>query len=413
MDLKTNINRIIKDIELFGSFNTTPGQGVTRFSYSDADKEAKEYLMHQFESLDLDIFVDAIGNIRAKRKGTDVNAPTVMTGSHIDTVLYGGKYDGVVGVVGALEVIRVLNENSIATTHPVEVVIFVEEEGSNFMSTMAGSKTMIGKYGPEELKNIVNDRGVSMYEVAKSSGFSPDKAKNFVIKSGEIKAMIELHIEQAAVLDTEKIPIGIVEAIAGIKTYTIEIQGVSNHAGATPMHLRNNPMSAAAEIISQVDGIVTQKANTTTVGTVGKISCEPNVANIIPEKIMFSLDIRDVDPQGIEITVAEIEALLDSTARKHGVKKRMTLVAEAAPIKLADKVIQIIEEEARVRGIKYMLMNSGAVHDSSLLADITSVGMIFVPSVNGRSHVQYEKTEFEDLKQGCDLLLGAVYKLAC
>jgi allantoate deiminase len=410
--VETNLDRITKEIELFSVYNSTAGKGVTRFSYSDADKEARNYLMQQFESLELDISIDAVGNIRAKRKGTDANAPTVMTGSHIDTVLYGGKFDGVVGVVGALEVIRVLDENSIPTRHPVEVVIFVEEEGSNFLSPMAGSKAMIGQYGAEELKNIVNDKGVSMYELAISSGFHPDKAPDFVIKSGDIKAMIELHIEQAAVLDAEKIPTGIVNAIAGIKTYTIEVEGVSNHAGATPMHLRNNPMSAAAEIISQVDGIVTQKANTTTVGTVGKIICEPNVANIIPEKIMFTLDVRDVDPQGIEITVAEIEKLLDSTARKHGVKNRMTLVAEAAPIKLADEVIKIIEEEARLRGINYKLMNSGAVHDSSLLADITRVGMIFVPSVNGRSHVQYEKTEFEDIKQGCDLLLGAVYKLA-
>ena len=410
--METNLDRIMKEIELFSVFNSTPGKGVTRFSYSDADKEARKYLMQQFEGLDLDISIDAVGNMRAKRKGTDANAPTVMTGSHIDTVLHGGKFDGVVGVVGALEVIRVLNEINIPTRHPVEVVIFVEEEGSNFMSTMAGSKAMIGQYGPKELKNIVNDEGISMYELAESSGFRPDTAHEFVIKPGQIKAMIELHIEQAAVLDAEEIPIGIVNAIAGIKTYTIEIEGISNHAGATPMHLRNNPMSAAAEIISQVDGIVTQKANTTTVGTVGKIICEPNVANIIPGKVMFTLDVRDVDPQGIEITVAEIEKLLDSAVRKHGVKKRMTLVAETAPIKLADEVIKIIEEEARLRGINYKLMNSGAVHDSSLLADITSVGMIFVPSVNGRSHVRHEKTEFEDIKQGCDLLLGAVYKLA-
>ena len=197
-----------------------------------------------------------------------------------------------------------------------------------------------------------------------------------------------------------------------LKTYTIEIEGVSNHAGATPMHLRNNPMSAAAEIIAQIDGIVTQKANAATVGTVGRIICEPNVANIIPERVVFTLDVRDVDPQGIEITVAEIEKLLDVTAQKHGVKRQMTLVAEAAPIKLADEVVKIIEEEAGLRGINYKLMNSGAVHDSSLLADITSVGMIFVPSVDGRSHVQYEKTEFEDIKQGCDLLLGAIYNLA-
>jgi allantoate deiminase len=280
------------------------------------------------------------------------------------------------------------------------------------MSTMAGSKTMIGKYGPEELKKIVNDKGISMYEMAKSFGLNPEKAHDFVIKPGEIKAMIELHIEQAAVLDVEKIPIGIVEAIAGIETYTIEIEGVSNHAGATPMHLRSNPMSAAAEIISQIDSIVTQKANVTTVGTVGKIICEPNVPNIIPGKVIFTLDVRDIHPQGIHITVTEVEKLLDTTARKHRLKKQMKLVGKTDPIKLADDVIEIIKQEANSRGIKYKLMNSGAVHDSAVLAGITNVGMIFVPSVKGRSHVSNEKTEFEDLKKGCDLLLGTIHKLS-
>jgi allantoate deiminase len=410
--VETNLDRISKEIELFSKFNSTPGRGVTRFSYSDADKEAKKYLLKQFENLNLKVSIDAVGNIRARRKGLDRNAPPVMTGSHIDTVLYGGKFDGVVGVVGALEVVRVLNENNLPTRYPVEVVVFVEEEGSNFMSTMAGSKTMIGKYGPEELKKIVNDEGVSMFEMAKSFGFCPDEADGYVIKPGQIRAMIELHIEQAAILDVENIPTGIVKAIAGIKTYSIELEGVSNHAGATPMYLRNNPMSAAAEIISRVDSIVIQKANPTTVGTVGKILCEPNVANIIPERIMFTLDVRDVDPKGIDNTIAEIEKLLDATARKHGLKAQMSLLGEAAPIKLADDIIEIIEEEAKRRGIRYKLMNSGAVHDSSVLAGVTSVGMIFVPSVDGRSHVQCEKTEFEDIKQGCDLLLGAIYRLS-
>jgi allantoate deiminase len=410
--VETNLNRIIKEIDTFSNFNTTPGKGITRFSYSDSDKEARNYLIQQFEGLDLEVSIDAVGNMRAKRNGIDINAPIVMTGSHIDTVLYGGKFDGVVGVVGALEVIRVLNENNIQTKHPIEVVIFAEEEGSNFLSTMAGSKTMIGKYGPEELKKIVNDKGISMYEMAKSFGLNPEKAHDFVIKPGEIKAMIELHIEQAAVLDVEKIPIGIVEAIAGIETYTIEIEGVSNHAGATPMHLRSNPMSAAAEIISQIDSIVTQKANVTTVGTVGKIICEPNVPNIIPGKVIFTLDVRDIHPQGIHITVTEVEKLLDTTARKHRLKKQMKLVGKTDPIKLADDVIEIIKQEANSRGIKYKLMNSGAVHDSAVLAGITNVGMIFVPSVKGRSHVSNEKTEFEDLKKGCDLLLGTIHKLS-
>ena len=269
--METNIQRVKTDIIQLGQFNATP-DGFTRFSFSSEDKKARDYLIKSFNELVLQVVVDAVGNIRARLPSIEPSAPVVMPGSHIDTVLHGGMFDGTVGVVGALEVVRVLVENRIKTKHPIEVVIFSEEEGSNFGSTLAGSKSMTGKYEVEDLKKIKTDSGLSRYAMAKNMHYDVDRLPEFVIRPGGVKAMLELRVEQGAVLDTESFSIGIVEAIAGMKTFLIEIIGLSKHAGATPMHLRRDPMQAAAKTICEIDRTVKDKANATTVATVGKIA---------------------------------------------------------------------------------------------------------------------------------------------
>jgi allantoate deiminase len=410
--METNLKRIKEDIEKISNFNATPGHGITRFSYSPEDKQAREYFMQQFKQLGLRVKVDGVGNIRARLEGTDPDLSVVMSGSHIDTVLHGGKFDGMVGSVGALEAVRTLVDNKIKTKHPVEVVIFAEEEGSNFGSSMAGSKAMIGKYKLKDIKSIKNDKGISMYDMARNFGLDPDKVEMDVIKPDEIKAMIELHVEQGGILDDEKISVGIVEAIAGSKWFKIEFEGVPNHAGATPMHLRRDPMVAASKVIAEVEKITKQKAFSTTVGTVGKIICQPNIPNCIPEKVIFTVDIRDVYPKGIEIVANEVKKIVEAAAKENKVKSSMELMGESDAIKLSKNVVDLIEEKAVKLGVDHRRMNSGAVHDSSLLAGVTDVGMIFVPSINGRSHVPEEKTDFEDIKLGCDLLLAAILDLA-
>ncbi|MBW2094526.1 MAG: M20/M25/M40 family metallo-hydrolase [Deltaproteobacteria bacterium] len=234
--------RIKRDIEALSTFNTTPGQGYTRFSYSEADRGARAYLMGQFDALGLSVSVDGVGNIRARLAGANRGAPAVMTGSHIDTVRHGGKYDGVVGLVCGLEVVRSFVEEGRKLIHPVEIVVFAEEEGSNFMVTMAGSKAMTGSFSVHDLKRLVNDEGVSMYETVRRFGLNPDRLAAEVIRAGELKAMIEVHIEQeqGAVLDEEKVSLGIVEAIAGIRTFSIEVEG-----GIQPC--RRNPHAPAEE----------------------------------------------------------------------------------------------------------------------------------------------------------------------
>lgn len=410
--MNVNIGRIINDVETIATFSSDKGPGITRFSYSKADKLARKYLLNQFKKLGLSVTNDAVGNIRARLSGKDPEAPPVMTGSHIDTVMTGGKFDGVVGVVGALEVVRTLVEKNIQTKHPIEIVIFVEEEGSNFGSTMAGSKALIGKYSVNDLKNLKNDAGFSMYDLAKNFGFNPDDLEEASIKPGDIKAMIEMHVEQSVVLDNEKIPIGIVERIAGIKTCKIEIKGVSNHAGATPMYMRNDPMQAAASIIREIDRIVKTNTNGTTVGTIGKIDCYPNVSNIIPEKVCLYLDLRDVDSDGIFLAMEKIEKFLIKAENQYGVIINKKLIGEADAIKLSPKITDILKETAKKMEINYKIMNSGAVHDSSLLASVTQVGMIFLPSIGGRSHVPDENTKFEDIEIGCELLFNSIQNLA-
>jgi len=232
--MQVSIDRIRKDIETICSFNATPGKGYTRFSYSAEDLKAREYLLSQFRDLGMECRTDPAGNLRARLEGSSPHAPAVMSGSHIDTVLHGGMFDGLVGTVGALEVARVLREEGVRPVHPFEVVVFAEEEGSNFGTTTAGSKAMVGRYGVEDLKKLKNPEGTSMYEAAKSIGLDPDKLPESILKPGDLKAMVELHIEQSVVLDTEELQIGIVEAIAGIRAYSLSLEGVPNHAGATP-----------------------------------------------------------------------------------------------------------------------------------------------------------------------------------
>ncbi|MFP4482291.1 MAG: Zn-dependent hydrolase [Thermovirgaceae bacterium] len=407
-----NIERIRRDIESICEFNATPGCGYTRFTYSKEDALAREYLLEECSKLGLAVNVDGVGNIRARREGEDSHAPAVMTGSHIDTVFHGGKFDGLAGTIGALEAIRTIVEKDVRLKHPVELVVFSEEEGSNFSLPLAGSKAMVGRHGVDDLKKFRDPDGVSMYEAAKSAGYEPDGLPQQVLRPEEVKAMLELHVEQSVVLDSQGLSVGIVEAIAGLRLYETEISGVANHAGATPMGLRKDPMAAAANVIAGVEDLARQTHSGTTVGTVGRIFCEPNVPNVIPGKVRFTLDARDVDEPSLEKFVEAVVKTLKEESYRHGVVSEMSFLGGSKAIFLPEEITGLIESIAKKRGIPFRRMNSGAGHDSCLLATVTRVGMIFVPSIGGRSHVPEEDTRYEDLETGCNLLLETLMELA-
>lgn len=409
--MESCIERIKNDIENITKITATPNMGCTRFSYGKEDREVREYLTKEMKILGLSINVDGVGNIRAKYMDNNEDKPSIMIGSHIDTVSNGGKFDGLTGVVTALEVIRIIKENNIKLENPIELIIFAEEEGSNFGTTMVGSKFLSGAYKLEYLKRLKNDEGITAYDIMKDFGLDVDNVENEVLKKEEAKAMVELHIEQGGILHSENISIGIVQAIVGMKTYRVSLEGISNHAGSTPMYLRKDPMVGAAEIITYMEKVAKEKALKDTVATVGKIHCQPNGSNVIPGQVEFNVDIRDVETEGIEIVAKELINKTKEIANKRGLKYSIDLVGESDCVKLSSKVINAIEETAIENKYVYKEMNSGAVHDSAMLTGITNVGMIFVPSIDGLSHCPQEETKFEDIKLGCDLLLGTVIKL--
>ena len=409
--MKINIERLFKDLDHIVTFTKTPGKGCTRFSFSSEDRQAREYLFTLMKELDLSIKVDGFGNIRATY-GKDINLPPILIGSHIDTVANGGKYDGLLGVLAALETIRVLKEENAELTRPVELIIFSEEEGSNFGVTMMGSKVMTGNYSLADLKSIKNSEGKSCYDIVKDFGLGVDNIEQETVGKDEIEAMIELHIEQGAVLETENKTIGIVQAIAGMKTFKVTLEGDSNHAGTTPMGLRSDPMVGAASIIAHLQSTVKNGALPTTVATVGKISCEPNLPNVIPQKVQFFVDVRDVEMKGIDFVTEYLVEKVSEVAKEHSLTSHIELVGQSQIKQLSPRVLNVIEQEAIASGFSYKKMNSGAVHDAALMTDVTDVGMIFIPSLKGKSHCPDEFSKEEDIEAGCQLMLKAVASLA-
>ncbi|MBY7144444.1 Zn-dependent hydrolase [Virgibacillus sp. NKC19-3] len=409
--MEINLQRMLNDLTTIVRYTRTPHNGCTRFSYSVEDRQARDYLLRQMKKLGLSIKVDGIGNIRAKC-GKEIDQPSIMIGSHIDTVENGGKYDGLIGVLTALEIIRVLKEKKITLRRPIELIIFAEEEGSNFGVTMLGSKVLTGKYNGEDLKSIKNGSGNSVYDVAKDFGLTVDLIEQDIIREDEVDAMIELHIEQGAVLENQNKSIGIVQAIAGMKTFKITLEGDSNHAGTTPMDLRQDPLAAAATIIAHIKQVAKTTALPTTVATVGKISCQPNMSNVIPQKVEFFVDVRDVESKGVDLITKELMEKVNAVATEDKLQSEVELIGASDPIKLSSSIVHKIEETASTQGYNYIKMNSGAVHDAAMMTSVADVGMIFIPSMGGKSHSPDEYTKEEDIKWGGDLLLHVVNNLA-
>jgi len=404
------IDRIAKDIENINAFNSTPGRGITRFTFSDEYMKAREYVVDALHRMGATVSTGPGGNLRGRLQGEDAHSPSVMTGSHIDSVFQGGRFDGVAGVVCALEVGRVICEERLAHRHPIDLVVFAEEEGSRFGSIMIGSRAWIGKLDEEDLGRMKDRDGISYAQAMERAGVKIDDPD--VLKPGAVKAMIELHIEQSVVLEAGGFQIGVVEGINGIKQFLVSLRGVANHAGATPMGLRHDALQGAARIIASVEEIAARELGGNTVATVGFVHCEPGQANVIPGKTEFTVDIRDLYPERIEKAAKRIGQEIEKTCKDRGLTFEITPRSDTPPVVLSENIVALIEETAAARKTKYLRMPSGALHDSSILPEITEVGMIFVPSREGRSHCPEEFTEITDLAAGAEILLESVTKLA-
>ncbi|CCU78347.1 N-carbamoyl-L-amino acid hydrolase [Halanaerobium saccharolyticum subsp. saccharolyticum DSM 6643] len=406
----TQVERIKNDIENLKEFNATPGKGLTRFSLTEEDRGARNYLKGELQKLDVEIYEDAAGSLVARREGTDKDAPVVMIGSHFDSVKNGGHFDGPAGVIMALEILRVMEENNVKTKYPIEFVAMIEEEGGRFGGGVFGSRAMTGQVDYQELLDFKDADGISMAQAFEDFGFDPTKIEEAKRDPEELKAFIELHIEQGPVLENEAKDVGIVDFIVGINQIRVKIEGRADHAGTTPMEMRKDALSSAAEVISEIKNFAL-KAGNGTVATVGTLAVKPGAANIVPAEVEFSVDIRSKKLNCIEEVRDQIDQALAAIKAEHAVDYSVQNMLMVEPVELSQEIFNTFKDESKKLGLNSKEMISGAGHDAMIMAAITDVGLIFVPSKDGRSHTPEEWTDYEDLQKGIELIYHTVLKV--
>lgn len=402
--VRVNADRLRQSLEGLSVFGRPAGgsfrDGVTRSGFSDADVAGRDYVMRLMREFSLEPRIDAAGNIHGSRPGTEKGLKPILFGSHIDSVLNGGNFDGDLGSLSAVEVMRTLAENHVTTRHPLQMAVWVDEE-----NTFAGSASAAGMLHPEALDRVNN--GISMRDGMRKLGGDPSRLAEARLAPGSIHCYLELHIEQGANLYKADIPIGVVEGIVSIDRYDVEIKGFANHAGTTPMKERHNALLAAAKLIETVQDVVTREPGRQ-VGTVGRLQVFPNAPNVVPGLVKHTIELRDLSPEKIARLGDQIRQATPEIARQTGTEIVMEKV-ESHPPAVADPALQAkIEAAAAGLGLKTMRLPSGAGHDAQMIARVGPMAMIFVPSVDGISHSPKELTSWQDCANGADVLLHTI-----
>jgi beta-ureidopropionase / N-carbamoyl-L-amino-acid hydrolase len=404
-NFRANPERMEERILKLSEFGKNPEGGVSRVAFSDADIQGRKYITTLMTSAGLKVRVDAAGNIIGRREGRDPKLPVILFGSHIDSVPKGGNYDGDVGVIGSLECIEILNEQKLTTLHPLEVIVFSDEEGG-----LVGSRAIIGDLSDDALK-VVSHTGKTIHEGIIAIGGDPQRLTEAQRKPNEILAFLELHIEQGGILDSEKINIGVVEGIVGINWWDVTVIGFANHAGTTPMGQRKDALVAAAKLVDKVNYIA-RSIPGRQVATVGRIQAEPGAPNVIPGKVVMSLEIRDLSKEKIDQVFHEIQKSAIQIASESGTSITFSaLDVTAVPAPTDKRLRKIIDDSARAIRLTTKTLPSGAGHDAQDMARLAPTGMIFVPSVAGISHSPKEFTHPKDMANGATVLLYTILYL--
>ena len=384
-----------------GSF----ADGVSRTGFSDAIVASRKYLMQLMRDAGMEPRIDSAGNILGSRAGSDPNLKPILFGSHIDSVPSGGNFDGDLGSLSAIEVIRTLNEHNITTRHSLQTAIWTDEEG-----TFVGSGSAAGLFKASDLNRIRD--GISIAEGLRKLGGDPTRLAEARLAPGAFCCYLELHIEQGSTLYKANVPIGVVEGIVAIDRYDVEIRGFANHAGTTPMKERHNALLAAAKLIEAVQDVVTREPGRQ-VGTVGKLEVFPNAVNVIPGLVKHSIELRDLSVEKIARLGDEIRTRAPEIARETGTEITMTKTEHDAPAEAAPEIQAKIETAAKELGLQTMRLPSGAGQDAQMLAKVCPMGMIFVSSVDGISHSPKELTRWEDCANGANVLLHTILLIDC
>lgn len=410
--LRTKLERIQKDIESLAQFSCVEGAGCTRFTYTEEFAAARDYIVCEMVAAGLRVSEDPVGIIIGRMEGKNPTAPVIMTGSHFDTVKTGGRFDGLAGVTAALETARTLHDEGFVPERPIEFVALPEEEGARFGGGLFGSRAMCGLIAPGELENNKDWDGVSVAEAMRTYGLEPsivDKSKR---APGEIGEFIELHIEQGPILENNNIDVGIVEAIVGLKCFTVTVKGRSDHAGTTPLNMRADTMLATAKAIT-AGTAKARELDDGTVLTFGSVETVPGAFNIVAKETVFTIDCRSCGIESVDIVIDTIrESLEQSVAENPGLSFEMVPKTTAMPVQMKPEIKDMLECHAEKLGISTMRLLSGAGHDAMIMGSICDVAMVFVPSKGGRSHVPEEWTDYADLQKGVELVYRTVKELA-
>ena len=402
--------RLVKDFDAMAQL-TAPGEGINRLAFTDADWAGRQYIIDRMTDAGLSVEIDDFGNVIGYKIGKNPDLPVVMVGSHTDSVPNGGNYDGVVGVLSAIEVIRGMTDDGYEHDHTIAVVSFMCEESGRFGNATLGSKAMRGELTLQDLHRLVDKQGISLYEALKGRNLNPDGIETMAYKRS-VKSFTEIHIEQGKVLEHEQKTIGIVTGIAAPERFYVTIRGNADHSGATPMNLRHDALCGASKIILGIEEIASMQEEPPVVGTVGVVEVTPGAMNVIPGAVKLGVDIRSISKAARNSVVTLVKEFIDITAEKRGLSYTIETIAQDHPVEMHPAMIREIEEAVKSVGVEYMTMPSGAGHDAMHWAEAVPTGMIFIPCRDGISHNPAEFAEMDDIVTGAAVLDKVLRKLS-
>jgi hydantoinase/carbamoylase family amidase len=410
-----NKRRLLRDLNAVSRIGIGDHGSVTRLVFSIKELRSRQFLIHQMRQIGLQIHIDRIGNIFGRLDGANGETVALLVGSHLDTVVHGGKFDGTLGVIAALEAVRTLKEQKVVLQSPVEVVCFVGEESSRFGYSTLGSSLVAGEVQGKDFAHAADAQGTKLEDILASMGIYRNNLLSMRRDPSTIKAYLELHIEQGPILEAKKKPIGIVTSIAAPTRFRVVFTGQADHSGTTPMEMRRDALVAASELIVAVEKVCRRYSHVEqgrVVGTVGAMKIEPGVINAIPGRAELSVDIRSISAEAKKRVVRLVQAQIREIARRRNIGAEILPLREEEPVPLDHRLVRLLRECCEARNIPYEVMPSGAGHDAMQMAKITAAGMLFIPSRRGISHSPLEWSEPEDICLGAQLLLDSMIRVA-
>ena len=404
--------RFERNFNAISEFGALKGGGLTRLAFSKEDLEAREFLINLIEKNGFKLKIDNVGNIFAiYDEGCEADAKPVCVGSHIDSVPNGGFYDGTLGVMAGLEALSSIKEAGIKLKRPLWLINFSCEESSRFKTATIGSKIISGKLSQQRLHELKDEDGISLFEAMSAAGFKPQNLDEAILKENSLHAYLELHIEQGPVLERSAISVGVVSGIAAPIRFEITIQGKADHSGATPMNMRSDALLAASHIIIAANKFAKNKK--TAVATIGYAHAKPGVLNVVPGEARLGVDLRDIDKASLDELNLELRNFVYELSCELKFSYEIRGLSSDEPVKLSEHAINLLEDEAKKLGIKTLTLPSGAGHDAMNLTKLaSSVGMLFIPCVDGISHNTKEAINFKDAVAATKILTNALIRLS-